>query len=216
MNIPYRKCFLATVIIIIATVAIALGSQASPFGQLNQNTPSEMPKQETLSLGYCPTLKNLALEIQSKNGFLKLEEFGDAARALSSLKAGKIDFALVGRPAKENEIENGKKLILGNGFTLIAKEKKFISPEELESFPIHTALTKEKAGEFAPEAKNITFHKSLEEAISNGMQTAVLIDWKDYQDTFGLAIPVNENGKIEKFRLPVVYSVKHELQVIQA
>ncbi len=60
--------------------------------------------------------------------------------------------------------------------------------------------------DFMPEGQNIHFHNSTQDAIAEGIDSAVLISWNEYGEGLGLVIPVDEGGKIEKYRLPILYS----------
>lgn len=164
-------------------------------------------KEEPVILGYCPTMAGHSEEIQSKNTQITRQAYPSTHAVLSALNKGQIDIALVGRIAKQNELEHPSELRLREGLTLVGREKRLIPLEELKDVRIHTYLSEEKVREYLPDTEEIIYHPSFEEAIRKGMIDIVLIDWKDYTDSLELVIPIDiQMNKIERFRLPTLYS----------
>ncbi len=177
------------------------------------NNPKEIQEiNKTLILGYCPTMRYLAQNIANNNENIELMQFGLTVEALNELNKGNADFVLVGRIAKRNEIEDSFELRLRSGLTLVSKEKSFIYYDALPNMEIHTAIDKEAVKQYLLESENIIFYNSTENAIKNGLNEIVLIDWSDYIDDFELVIPVDRNlDKIEKFRIPIIYTFNQEI-----
>ncbi len=166
---------------------------------------------EPATLGYCPTMSDLAEEIASKNSHISLQPFDYTADALQALNEGDVDMVLVGRLAEKNELDNAFEERLRQGLTLVGREKRLIHISQLKDRRIHTAVDEKLANEYLPNPENIIFHESAESAIREGMDDVVLIDWDDYADSLGLVIPVDDKGnKIERFRIPVIYSYDRE------
>jgi hypothetical protein len=173
---------------------------------------SLLDKDSPVILGYCPTMASLAKEIQAKNKHISIKQYGFTAEALSGLSRGDVDIILVGRLAKKSEIEDAYESRLKGGFTLVGKIKKIITLNELHESNIHTYVSEDYAKEFLLGASNIVFHDSFDTAIREGLNDIVLIDWNDYQDNLELVIPVDMYmNKIEKFRIPVLYSLDKEI-----
>jgi hypothetical protein len=58
----------------------------------------------------------------------------------------------------------------------------------------------------------VIVHNSTDDAIKNGMDEMVLIDWSEYKDEHELIIPLDERGeKVEKFRIPIIYALDGEI-----
>ncbi len=167
-------------------------------------------EEKTLTVGYCPTMSFFAERIADRNDNVKATMYTETADTLQKIHSGVIDIALVGRIAKADEAGDAHEMRISNGYTLIGSSKRFIHEEELGDMEIHTALPKNEIESFVPEAKNIVYHSSLQEAIASGMNNAVLINWDDYDGTYELVIPHNDNRKVMKFRIPVMYSVTYD------
>ncbi len=162
---------------------------------------------EQAILGYCPTMSDLAKDIASKNSYVSLQPFDYTAEALQALNDGDVDLVLVGRLANGNEVNNPFEKQLRQGLTLVGREKRLMHISQLKDSRIHTAADEKLASEYLPNTEKLIFHESTESAIREGMDDIVLIDWNDYADSLGLVIPVDNAGnKIEKFRIPVIYS----------
>ena len=161
-------------------------------------------------LGYCPTMKTHAQSIAA-DADLTLKAYGTTAEAISALKKGVVDAILVGRPAKKSELKEAFELKLRGGYTLVGKTKRLLRLDELTQKKIHTAVEKEEFSQYMPQTENVIYHNSLEEALKNGINEVVFINWDDYSDDYELLIPIDDGGnKVEKFRIPIVYSLKKE------
>lgn len=168
---------------------------------------------ETISLGYCPTMKPLAEKIANTNENILLVEQSSSAQALQELNNHKIDVALIGRKAEQNEIQSVNERMLGQGYTLVTNTKKFIQENELTNIKVHTAIEESIANQMLPTTE-IIFYSTTQEAISQGLQEAVLIDWNEYKDEFELLVILNGMDKSDKFRIPILYSKSYDLERI--
>ncbi len=197
-------------VILLSVVALFLVTAGIVFVQ-KPAIEQEAKVEEPITLGYCPTMSGIAKEIASKNNNVSLKAYEFTSQALQSLNNGEINVVLVGRLAKENEIEDAFKKTLREGLTLVGKEKRAISLAELHHNRIHTYVSEELARKYVPETTEIIFHDSKELAIKEGINELILIQWSDFQENLELVIPLDEKqNKIEKFRIPVLYSYNIE------
>lgn len=175
-------------------------------GYFSENITSQT-NSDPIKLGYCPTMANLAKGIASKNSHISLQGYGYTSEAFHALNNGNVEMVLVGRLAGKNELNNAFEKHLRQGLTLVGREKILIPISKLQNSRIHTAVDENLANEYFPNIENVIFHESTESAIKEGIGDLVLINWNDYTDNLGLVIPVDNLGnKIEKFRIPVLYS----------
>ena len=159
-----------------------------------------------VKIAFCPTMTPYAEKIMQYVDNVEMIPMGSAAQVLSMLMSGVISGVLIGRYAKENEIDkNTKKEILKNGYTLVYKFKTGINENELSRIEIKTYLKKEEIENLVPLFGKITFYSSYEKCFADGLDIPALIDWKDWDDTFELLIPMNNEGKTPVFRAPVLY-----------
>ncbi len=166
---------------------------------------------ERVTVGYCPTMADLAKETASKNSHVSLQAFDYTAQALNELNKGSVDLVLVGRLAENDELDNAFEKRLRQGLTLAGREKRLIHVSRLKNNRIHTSVDEQLAREYLQDTENILFYDSVESAIREGINEIVLIDWRDYAGGLALVIPVDDAGnKIEKFRIPVIYSYNQE------
>ncbi len=168
---------------------------------------------ETISLGYCPTMKPIAERIANSNENIILLEQSSSAQALQKLSNNKIDVALIGRKAEQDEIQMVNEKMLGQGYTLVTDTKNFIQENELANIKVHTAIEENIAEQIIPDSE-IMFYPTTQEAIAQGLQEAVLINWNDYKDEFELLVILKGMDKSERFRIPILYSKKYDLQEI--
>ncbi|MGM5488424.1 MAG: hypothetical protein ACQESG_05735 [Nanobdellota archaeon] len=157
---------------------------------------------ENIVLGYCPTMSAIASDIAEENSHVSLKPFASTSAAIAGLNSG-VDVILVGRLAKSYELDACEKRLRG-GLTLVGNEKRFIRMNELTG-TVHTAASEEEVREYLPEKTDVVYHDSVDAAIDESEM--VLLNWKDYTDDMALVIPVDNNlNKIERFRIPVLYS----------
>jgi len=158
-----------------------------------------------MKIGYCPTMeKYLKKYIDNKN--FELINLGSARQVLSLLDNDEIDVGVIGRQAKKSEF-NGVLKRIGTGYTLITTTKSMISNDDLETLEIYTNISKEIIKQKYPYLKNIIYHNSLKDALSNGK--IQLISWDNWNDNFELLIPIDDfNNKNPDFRVPHFYSKK--------
>ena len=167
-----------------------------------------------VKLGYCQTFEQFAIDIGQKNENIVLEKLDSSFAVLSELGEGNLDYGLIGRKAYGYELAPGTQEIplQEPGLTLISQEKGFVDYDELKNLEIHTYLEKEIVEDFF-EFGNITFHDEIEKAIEEGLNSAVLISWQDWDDDFELLIPIDEFKKVEKFRTPILYTKDEDLNL---
>ena len=163
---------------------------------------------ENIVLGYCPTMEEHALKMAEKNW--EILEFQNSAIVLQNLNNNDIDIALIGRIARNNEVnENIFEVRLREGFTLISSQRGFVEKSQLQNLRIHTNQPEEIVREYLPDSE-IIYYNSLEEALQNRLGEIVFIDWNDYNDN-ELIIPIENNKKIEEFRIPTLYFYEESL-----
>lgn len=170
-------------------------------------------EEKQIVLGYCPTMGELAKEIELKNEFVKIKPYESSAKGLKDLNNEMIDAVLVGRVAENSEIKNEVfEKRLREGFTLIGSEKRMINVDEIKNENIHTFENESIVIEYLEDydssvLKKVVFYNSFEEAVNARINGIVFISWNDFRDDYSLVIPVDEKGnKIERFRIPIIYS----------
>ena len=167
-------------------------------------------------LGFCPTMANIAIDLKSKNDFIELYPFDSAAEALFYLKQNAMDGIVIGRFAKQSEIspQIDKFCLQKEGYTLISSQKGFIEFEYIGRLQVHTYLPETLVKEKFPELKKVQFYQDKDATLQKVNHTEVaLIDWHDYEDRYELMIPVDEGGKIKKYRLPILYFQKDKAEL---
>jgi len=158
-----------------------------------------------MKIGYCPTMEEYVKKIKNIQDF-EIINLGSAGRALYSLSNDEIDVAVIGRKAKKREFVGYEK-VSGKGYTLITDSKRMILKDDLANIKVDTNIPKDIVKKEFPELKNVTYHKTLQDALDNG--NIQLISWDDWNDEFELLIPVDEfSNKVKKFRVPHFYSKK--------
>ena len=164
----------------------------------------ETPK-KNIFVGSCPTLEEDALEFTSKIPGASLVVFGSTSEALGAVRAGIIDVAVVGRVASPHELPAGTEEVrLKEGYTLVSKNKGSIEYSDLCSIEVCTHLPREDAEGMLPPCARINYHPNMESALGC-MDSAVLIDWKEYSHGQELLIPVENGEKVKEFRTMVAY-----------
>jgi hypothetical protein len=169
---------------------------------------------QQISLGYCPTMKAVAENIANNNQEIVLVQQHSSAQALQELNNKNIDVALIGRKAEQNEVQTTNEKVLGEGYTLVTNAKKFIQENNLESIKVHTAIAEDVARELLPNSE-ILFYSTTQDAVTNGLSEAVLIDWKDYKDEYELLVVMKGTQKVEDLRIPVLYSNNYDLEKLK-
>ncbi len=161
-----------------------------------------------ISIGYCPTMEPYAIKLAKVLTDFNIENLGGAANALHFLQSGQIDAVLIGRKAKQREINKSiYEKILKKGITLINSTRRFINEEDLPAIQIHTALSKEIVQNTTLANNKILYYNTLYEALDSvkNEKDALLIDWDYWHDDFELLIPINTYGKSPQFRTPILY-----------
>jgi hypothetical protein len=171
----------------------------------NINTITGAFGHEKIRLGYCPTMEPRAREYAQNHPNIVLIKQSSTAEALNNLKHEKIDQALVGRLATNNEKGSAHETILRQGYTLVSNQRKIVQKQQLNLFTVHTAVDKIIVEEMLPLSK-IIYYNTTEDAIKHGLKEHVLIDWQDFKDNYQLVVVMDNYNKVEQFRIPVLYS----------
>ena len=158
-------------------------------------------------IAYCPTMKPFADKItDSLSDTVEMVEMASAAQVLGALRTGSVDGVLIGRYAKQMEIDSDiKREILKEGYTLVYKVKSGIPAAQLKELTVRTYLDKSELKDFVPLFGTIEYFDTLDECLDGGFETPVIINWKDYRDDLELLIPLEAYGKVPLFRAPVLY-----------
>ncbi len=162
----------------------------------------------TISLGYCPTMTKTVSKVIKDKTHVTPVPFGSAAQALYALRSEQVDAVIIGRYAKAAELAPGTGIIPleKEGFTLVTHTKGFIDVHDLPGLTVHTYLAESLVKEQYPELDHVSYYPTVEEAFAATRKNeAALISWNDFIDTFELLIPMDENGKIRKYRFPVLF-----------
>jgi hypothetical protein len=158
-----------------------------------------------------------AQKIAGKIPDAELVQVGSAAQAMRMLYNDQVDSVLIGRVATKREMDNRTiETRLADGITLIYRQKSGLPVSALSEIPVATYLTDEQLGELKDAFAQITKYETIEECLQDGLATPVLIDWRDYQDSFELLIPMFDNGaKDPRFRAPVIYHKGFDENLLQ-
>jgi hypothetical protein len=167
----------------------------------------------TMRLGFCPTMAPYAARFDTAIEEIDLVPLGSAGQAMSLLRTGAIDIALIGREAYKRELSGnvGRRRLMG-GYTLVYPQKVAIAKEQLAEIPVKTYLPAEVVQQLLPTLENVIFFPTFEECASADAEIPMLIDWKDFRDEHEMLIPVEANGaKVPAFRAPVVFYNKESV-----
>ncbi len=161
---------------------------------------------EKIKVCYCPTMQPYAEKIFASVEEAEAVPVMSAAQALNLLRSGQVDSVLIGRAAQSFELDpDTKEKRLMNGLTLVYRQKGGLPTNSLKQIPAFTYLSDEELGELKGLFGQVTKFETLDDCLADGLQTPVIIDWRDYRDEFELLIPMLENGKDPRFRAPVLY-----------
>jgi hypothetical protein len=130
--------------------------------------------------------------------------FPNAASAIQALHAGQVDAILIGRKVHAHESPEGLFIHpLRPGYTLITETQRTVGLAELAGMTVHTALPDSIAQSLLPAGTAIITHPDMEQAMDNGLASAVLLSWEDVEPWHQLLIAVDAQGnKIAVFRAP--------------
>ncbi len=168
-------------------------------------------------IAFCPTMAPFADKISRSVKETTMIEMGSAAQVLAALRCGEVDGVLIGRYAKQQELDTDtRREILRGGYTLVFKQKSGIPGSQLKELTVKTYLDKNTLGKFIPLFDKVVWHESLEACVAEGLKIPVIIDWKDYRDDFELLIPMNSRGKVPLFRAPVLYYKSIDPSLVQS
>lgn len=158
------------------------------------------------SLGYCPTMKNNALKLSKENNYL-LVEFESASIVLNNLKQGNIDFALIGRKAKNYEVSEGISLyVLKSGYTLITKDKSLIDLKDIHLLDVYTYLPETLVSDKF-NYLSLSYFDNFNEIFNLlDLEKVILISWDDWKDDFELLVVYDGFEKVKDFRGSFLYS----------
>ncbi len=164
-------------------------------------------EEQSLILGFCPTMEPYAQEISAQNERVSLHVFPNSSFALAFLREGKIDGALIGRKARAQEISSGiKERRIANGWTLLAPATRDIAYQDLKKEVVHTYLDEREVQGFLPPETHIIFYEIKEMVFGLDDQQIILADWQDVGSEYGLLIPTENGRKVPRFRAPVLYA----------
>ncbi len=168
------------------------------------------------NIAYCPTMAPFADKISTSVKAVTMIEMGSAAQVLAALRYGDVNGVLIGRYAKQQELDKEtRREILREGYTMVFKQKNGIPVSQLKELTVKTYLNKNTLSEFIPLFGEVIWYESFEACVAEGLEVPVLIDWKDYRDDFELLIPMNSRGKLPLFRAPVLYYNNFDSSLIQ-
>ncbi len=178
------------------------------FQTINKSTETEESvESSSIKVGFCPTMQVDAERLQKENENINLVSLSSAGEVLANLEAGKIDLALIGRKAEKTEISKDilERKMFETGFTLINSQKSIISKNEIANLEVKTCLDKSIQEDFSE------FKIIFEQDCNYQKEEIWLISWNDWTDDMELLIPVDENGKIKKYRSPFLYGNRSNL-----
>jgi hypothetical protein len=167
-------------------------------------------------IGYCPTMQPYVDAIEKGVEEVEMLEFGSAGGVLAMLRNGQLDGVLIGRIAYPSELDNETKFVrLKDGITLAFKVKYSIPEEQLNQVDVVTYLKPEQVAHVKHFFHNIVFYNTLDKCLQYNLEVPVLVDWRDFREDFELLIPMNQYGKTQEFRAPVIYHHDIDDKVIE-
>ncbi len=156
-------------------------------------------------LAYCRTMAPYAAAFQHL-GQVEMVSLSTSQEVLEHLKAGLIDVGLVSRRARSDEVDPRlKERIVRESYALVGGLGRPIHVSDLFRTRIHTYLSREKVERILPYHPAVVYHADKEQAIAQGWQELVLIDWRDYQDEPLIMPMVSPTERMGQFRDPFVY-----------
>jgi hypothetical protein len=180
--------------------------QAGAAGSMSASISTDAGAEPTVRIGYCTTMEPHAQRVRSRVPRVTLVRFASAAAALQGMAASQSEVTLVGRLARSSEKPVAiVEVRLGEGHTLIRRVGGFIEYASLQHVAVHTAANAEVAAALLPSGTSIHNHPSLDAAIREGLDSAVLINWNDIRDEHQLLIPTQNGAKVPAYRLPTMY-----------
>jgi hypothetical protein len=170
---------------------------------------------EKFKIGYCPTMQVYAKNIASNIEEVEMIQYASAGQVLAMLKEDMLDGVLIGRTASSTEINAKTDFVrLKKGVTLAFKTKYGIPEKELKNVDVLTYLKPEQVEHVKHFFHQIYFLPSLDDCLKEKLEVPVIVDWNDFRDDFQLLIPMNENGKTQQFRAPVIYHKNIDNEII--
>lgn len=198
-----RKVIIFLLVVIFIFLIINLFSET--FIQLK--TLDSFSYLENKLVGYCPTMENYALILKEDNNY-SIKKYDSAKEVLVALNKKEVYFGLIGRIAKEYEInEHIDYLTIKSGYTLISKNKKVIDFSNIDKYEIYTYISEDIISEKF-NYLNINYFKkeNILDKLNKG--NIILISWQDWQDDFELFVVNNGFLKEKDFRGTFLYSYK--------
>lgn len=149
------------------------------------------------------TFETYAFDLATSND-LELRKFNNSSEVLANLKAGIINYALIGRKAYTFEITDDiREVPLQNlGYTLVGPEKRIVEYSQLKDIVVHTYLDEKIVQEYLPFETEVIYYETINEILHRDVK---LISWEDFKDDFNLIVPVIKDVKVTKFRTPILY-----------
>jgi len=186
-----------------------------PACSVAQSTPQPA---QPVRLGACRTMTRHFLPDSADSLDYEVIPFNSTINVMTAHRAGEIDIAFVGRPARESE--GGGELSafpLRTGWTLVGRSSRMIDESALEQAIVHTTADSLTIGRYLPSAVTIRLHKSISAAMDScGPDEVVFLSWDDYRDTYPLVIASNGDGKLPRFRSPTLYCRKGDEKKYQS
>ena len=171
---------------------------------------------KTYKIGFCPTMQPYVDSISSKVDEVEMIEYGSAAQVLSLLYNGDLDGVLIGRIASKFETDNETNFIrFKEGITLAFKTKYALPEEQLKQVDVMTYLKPEQVEHLKHFFNQIIYLETLDKCLEHNLEVPVLVDWNDFRDDFQLLIPMNNFGKTQEFRAPVLYYKNIDNEIIK-
>ena len=171
---------------------------------------------EKYKIAYCPTMQPYVETIAQRVDEVEMMNYSSAGQVLSMLRNSEIDGVLIGRTAASYEIDAKTEFVrLKDGITLAFKMKYGLPEVQLKDIDVLTYLKAEQVDHVKHFFKEIHFRESLDKCLQENLEVPVLVDWNDFRDDFQLLIPMNDFGKTQQFRAPVIYHKNIDEQVIQ-
>lgn len=179
------------------------------------------PTSASIVIGYCPSMHPYIQKLLNNHNDIEAIQFENSAMAIQSLKSGTVHTILIGRIARENELnQDFQHSLLKDGVTLITKNQSVILYENLKHVNIFTPEEISEAQKILPMGTSITHIQGLEKTLSIMDGTsAILLHWSEVPAaSYQLLIPVDGQGnKIPDFRSPHLYyqpELKEDLSLI--
>ncbi len=192
---------------IVLVIRLSVNVSEEPT-EINNPTKETLTLEETepKKIGYCLTMKeDVFAFVEDKN--IEPILFSSSGEVLEKLRLKEIDYGMIGRKARINEInKNIQKEVLRSGYTLVFKIDGGVDISQLNLIEINTYLDEHVVDSFNLE--HVTYYDNLKEAIEDGFvkNKPVLISWEDWNDDYRLVTVFDNDKKVKDFRGVFLYS----------